>query len=405
MLSEAPATSKLAIASPAQTTWPQQEEILSELRGAQTRINYLESENISLRNKLSVQTHDHLSVSTYLQEEVEHKTTALQELKEKHDRHTVELAQIEERVSGEWKNLLDDAIAERDRLVLRNKDIQQELDDTETFRKERQGMVERIRDLEKAVENAKEEHIAEVREMDHLHLQEKVKMKDSFDKKLTEAYTKAETDIRANLGPAQRMVRRQNDGLNDKLSALSTQTQKLHDEATASTNKAIQFKIDLEIQKELVDSTARRSTQQQMMLRHAQQKVEALNDALTEQAAAHQAQLDRIAAEHDVEVEALKTDVYGLKKLVQLKSVDLAKVRGIASRILQQRTDLEYFLSETLEEVRARLAEERGADFMPGRPRLGPIAVTTGQEVKGMVWMEREAALIKMMARINQSTK
>jgi hypothetical protein len=52
------------------------------------------------------------------------------------------------------------------------------------------------------------------------------------------------------------------------------------------------------------------------------------------------------------ELEDSKLDIEGLKQLVEIKSRELRKIRSLARKVLEQRTELEQFFLDSLEEVK-----------------------------------------------------
>ncbi|KAG9393167.1 Chromosome partition protein Smc [Carpediemonas membranifera] len=382
-----------------------QDALLAELRSAQTRISYLEADNHSLREKLQAQAQDHLSVSNYLQEEVQKKTEQTQSLKDRIDKQNSSLTQITEQVAATWRDKLDRLIAERDNLQTDNDRLQTLVSDTEDFRAQWRAMMNKIEDLERELKANEAAHKREMETLEHTHLQDKLKNREAFEAQLAETYSRAEESIKANLKPAQRLVRKQNDGLAQKLSFMSSESEKERRKATEAETKIAQINIDLDIQRNIADDAARRSSQLSQQLRVAKARIDALDDALTTVEATYKERMRDLEAQKDAEIDSLEGDVQGLKKLVQLKSKELAKVRGLAARILQQRTDLEFFLTETLEEARVQLAEEAGGEFLPERPRLGPITVKAGAEIRELTWAERERVLVDMVDRINRGRR
>lgn len=86
------------------------------------------------------------------------------------------------------------------------------------------------------------------------------------------------------------------------------------------------------------------------------EKVLTLEQSLSHMAREFTTEKRAIAERHRIETEASKIELAKLQRVIELKTKEMNKVKRLAKNILDQRTELERFFLESLEQVKLEIA-------------------------------------------------
>jgi hypothetical protein len=87
-----------------------------------------------------------------------------------------------------------------------------------------------------------------------------------------------------------------------------------------------------------------------------QEKVELLEISLSHMSREFETTRKDIITKSRIENEASKIEIAKLQRVIELKTKEMNKVKRLAKNILDQRTELERFFLESLEQVRLEIA-------------------------------------------------
>ena len=87
-----------------------------------------------------------------------------------------------------------------------------------------------------------------------------------------------------------------------------------------------------------------------------QEKISTLEQSLSHMAREFTSEKKVIEHKHHIEIEASKIELAKLQRVIELKTKEMNKVKRLAKQILDQRTELERFFLESLEQVKGEIA-------------------------------------------------
>jgi hypothetical protein len=115
----------------------------------------------------------------------------------------------------------------------------------------------------------------------------------------------------------------------------------------------------------------------------------------------------KISLKKHKELEEYKLDIEGLRKLLELKTNELKKIKvqpywplltlqKLARLILDQRTELEQFFLDSLEEVKLEMQRQKEGD------QSAPVKKV---DIKDLSWAEKEKILRLLFYKMNHPNK
>ncbi|KNC54250.1 uncharacterized protein AMSG_10046 [Thecamonas trahens ATCC 50062] len=112
---------------------------------------------------------------------------------------------------------------------------------------------------------------------------------------------------------------------------------------------------DKELHMQMHEQSARKAQRMAKRIAEADAKILSLEHALTAVVHEFDEERERLLQQTAIELEDTQLDAEGLRKLLALKNKELAHIRALARRVLNQRTELEQFLLDSLEYVKGQI--------------------------------------------------
>jgi len=241
--------------------------------------------------------------------------------------------------------------------------LEQELQKLDAFRESKRQMEEQIAKLESESVEREARHQAEQMDQERRFLMDKSKVQKGFDLKLANLRAEEEARLEANRDEETKRIIHENSRLKDELRFQQETTDELNaDRRRASElNKKLARELSLFEDKEL--EYARQGKAKTKQIHHLETKLDEVEGVLSETrkrlnagAGVKEAALQRQLDEH-------ADDTHSLRGILQLKNKELATLRQHAATILEQRTEVETFFIEALEQCKSAILEERGKAY------------------------------------------
>lgn len=306
------------------------------------------------------ETHEFVS---YFQRELEYKDQLIAKRNE-------ELALLEKKSTDAINGLTQDyeaRLAEltettsSTELTLRSrlKVLEDELQTVEAFREAKVRTTERLALLEAQLQAQDEQHLLSTTNLERKFLEEKAKIKKEQELREEELKRETRQQIQDGLGADARRVIAENRRMKEELRFQQEMTAELQAEKAKVEQENKLLKRDLQIGQEKEDQYAKQNHSKTKQIRELGERVmqlEALLQDSNKKYGAEKAKLTKTLA-RDLQEQTM--DAKGLRELLKLKNRELQHIRTHARTILEQRTEVESFFLEALDECKRRLAQER----------------------------------------------
>jgi len=242
--------------------------------------------------------------------------------------------------------------------------LNRELEALKDFR-ERQGEVEtemeRLRDANEALVAAQEQTAAE---LERKFIEQNTKMKKEYEQKLEELKKSCEEDIDDRLDASVKRILQQNRRMAEELRLHVQETDELQRQKRLLEEERRTLLREVDIKSDMEQQFAAKGCKQRREIKDSEGRVGALEKSIGKLMADFEVERARLQAHGSKEATAARVESDGLRRLLKLKTRELANIRRLAQEVVRQRTDSETFLIDSLAFVREQVS---------GHPSHAPI--------------------------------
>lgn len=221
-----------------------------------------------------------------------------------------------------------------------------------------EGERRRYHDLQRELQRVKEEG-----KRDLLALQKRVE--ETFERQITEYQKKAQSDAERNISEIERNIQVQNHLLEDHADMQADEIDHTEGLTRKLQTENVQYKDDLRGKERAVEEFARKQYEQNNKIRMLRGKIELLEKRLSEIVANFEKEKELLRFQSEQVIKDQSEEVRGLRESIRLKTREVKNLKALCQMILDQRSDIEQFFLEALEQVkeekRRRLAAQESA--------------------------------------------
>eukprot|EP00899_Mesostigma_viride_P020806 jgi/Mesvir1/28727/Mv19695-RA.1 len=288
--------------------------------------------------------------------------------------------------------------------------------------KEKQAEIEEtIAKLQLDNDELQRNEVAKLQEMERKFIAQNTMQQKEFEAKLEDLKRAADNDIDERLDASVKRILAQNRRMGEELRLHVSETDKLLHEKNFLEEEKKRLERELGLKAEIEVEYAKRGTKQQREIKEHLGKVRSLERSLGQLMKDFEYEREQLLAKQAQEMADLHMEQAGLKRLVKLKAKELKNIRRLAQEVLYQRADVEQFLIDSLELVKAEIQRENVASGklpripsnrekltpLPsgvGTPKTGPTGAGGGVDISQLTWEDREKVLRLLFSRINNGS-
>ncbi|KAL5008353.1 hypothetical protein ScPMuIL_013934 [Solemya velum] len=352
--------SKVAIAAANSKVWEAKLEV-AERAKQEYRENSKKiiQENEALQSQMLQTERDTIDVITYLKKQDHEKDGQLEKIQIQMRDQKKDQRKEKERIIEDFSkqiNELEEKLGEKTRDV----DLMQsELKLVKEFRRKRGQMQKDLDEIKESMYGANREHKATLARMEQKFFEEKMRLQQEANQKIAELAERAHTEAISNLDETTRSVYKENVRLSEALRYHMKEGEMLkHAKDTLETENA-NLKADKELNDIMIQEKVVQVKQQKDQIKSLQEKVQTLEKSLSHMSREFTTEKRAISEKSRIENEAGKIELAKLQRVIELKSREMTKVKKLAKNILDQRTELERFFLEALEQVKREISSNQ----------------------------------------------
>lgn len=237
--------------------------------------------------------------------------------------------------------------------------MQAELKVVKEFRRKRGQMQKELEDIKEAMFLANKEHKDTLTRMEQRFFEEKMRLQQEANQKISELANRAHTEAIANLNDTTKSVYMENVRINEALS--------YHMEAEEVLKKAQQkllkeneeLKNEIGMNKLIIEEKVAGQKKSKNEIADLTNKVETLEKALSHVVNEFDYETDRLMDVARLENQSAMTELDKVKRALELKTKECARIKRLAKNILQQRTEIERFFLDALQQVQNEISSNR----------------------------------------------
>ncbi|XP_074649646.1 basal body-orientation factor 1-like isoform X1 [Tubulanus polymorphus] len=349
--------SKIAIANANSKLWETRLNLLE-----QSRLEYKDNsrrlllENETLHTQVQQTEKDTIDVVTFLRRKDQEKDDQIEQLQQQMKDLRRQTKKEKQDIINELSTQINDLETQ---LKQKNDEVslmQSELKLVKEFRRKRAAMQKDLDEIKEGMFLANRDHKTEMTKMEQKFFEEKMRLQQEANQKIAELAEKAHTEAIGNLDETTRSVYKEN----VRITAALEYHMKEGDELKTIKKRLEEENTELSEYKELnemmMHEKIREGKNQKEKIRQLEEKVETLEKALSH--AVHEFEDEKMTIVHRgrVETESTHKELAKLQRMVELKNKEMNKVKRLARNILDQRTEMERFFLESLQQVKLEIA-------------------------------------------------
>jgi len=324
-------------------------------------------ENEDLKRDLSIREKDHCELINYLRQENERKDRVIASLNESlkeqrqlmekdHDTVTAHFASREKIAAESAKSRESD---------LKNtiSEIQAQLEELQKFQRDKDLLMSELRRLRVQIGELQESHGEELQNLEQKFFDEKRRVQDEMAKIVSDMEKKSKEDAIAQLDDRTKLIMREHAKMVDELRYQTEETEEMRKHRDELDEERKGLLRDKSLHESTFMELAREGAQSKKQIRNLSNKVRLLEDSLKDVTRQTHAERTKVAEELNTQVERSESEVDSLRRQLKMKTKELRHIRRLSQMILDQRSEVEQFFIEALEQVKLErnkvMVEER----------------------------------------------
>ena len=345
----------------------QRQSLEQQIAVLKVRCESLRQHNDELKIKRAKGEKDTHEFVAYFQKELEKKDDRIADYREQLTqlklRHSQTIEEMKTSYERKLGKLEEESSTTVERLQMRLKIAEDELTMLNEFKEIKEIVEQKLLAKEKELEAHKDHHELTIQQLERKFLEEKRKMKQEQEKRIAEIKRLAREEAQKGLDSDTRKIVTDNRRMAHELRFQLQTTEELQREKriVEEDNKKLKREVVLNVEKEQL--YAKRGTSFNREKRELQAKIESLERSLSQVVRDFEKERETAEVSTRQQIEELVLNNGGLKQLLRLKNKELTNIRQLAQVILDQRTEVEQYFLDALEQVKDEIRKKREDEY------------------------------------------
>ena len=319
----------------------------------------LKTKNITLFKEMQEQERDTVEVLGFLRKEGDSKDEQIDYLSSQLKESRSVFKKEKESLISDFNqqiNTLEEQLSEKDNEL---KFMQAELKVVKEFRKKRTQMQKELDGIKGTMHEMNKRHKETISKMEHKFFEEKVRLQQEANQKVTELASKAHEEAVGNLRETTKNIFRENVRITEALRYHVEEGKELRKATEVLGEQAGKLMEEKEMNDRIVREKIVQVQLQTDMLKQLSDKVLSLESSLSKVVKEFDKERDFLVSNSAEKIRALELEIDNMKRAYSLKCKEMNHIKRLARNILDQRTETEQFLLESLDLVKREISNER----------------------------------------------
>ena len=341
----------------------QRQSLEQQIAVLKARCESLRQHNDELKLKRAKGEKDTHEFVAYFQKELEKKDDRLADYREQLTQLQLqkveEVSSLTKKYESKLENLEEESSSTIEKLEMKLKMAEDELTLLNEFKEIKEIVEKKLAEKEKELQTCKRHNKLTLQQLERKFLEEKSRAKVEQEARIAEIKRLAREEAQKGLDSDTRKIVTDNRRMAEELRFQLKTTEELQRDKkiVEDENKKLKREVLMGVDKEQL--YAQKSRGQAKTKRDLQIKVESLERSLSSVVRDFEKEKDLIVTKSKQEVEELGLANGGLKQLLRLKNKELKNLRSLAQVILNQRTEVEQYFLDALEQVKDEMRKKK----------------------------------------------
>jgi len=322
-------------------------------------------ENEDLKANLSIREKDHCELINYLRQENERKDRVIASLNESLKEQRQLLEKDHETVTAHFQAKLQSAeeAANQDKAALSDeiKELSEKLEELQNFKRDKDLLQNELKRLRVQTEELQESHSEELQCWEQKFFDEKRRVQEEMKKIVSYMEKKSKEDAVSQLDDRTKLIMHEHAKMAEELRFQAEETEEMRVQRDTLDDERKRLMRDKSLHESTFMELAREGAVSKKQIRSLSNKVRLLEDSLKEVTRQNNDERQKVATELKTQVDKCSGESESLRRQLKVKTKELRHIRRLSQMILDQRSEVEQFFIEALEQVkleRAKVIEE-----------------------------------------------
>lgn len=384
-----------------------------ELNEKDKRIRQLRLDKERVEAKIKGHDEEKLKVTRTLQAQVDEKADRiakllkrLEDLEQNSGQASAQLAETYQQQLSELNKRQEQELSQAEHQM---SDLQSDLQQLDQFKKthrlkEDELEAERLRfeGLQRQLQQAKEQGRQE-------QVRLKQRIEEQYAKFLEDFKQRAQAEAEKNISEIERNIQAQNQRMEDEVLLQQFELEFVEHRTKNLSDENQKYRADLRTKTETVEEFARKQFAQNNKIRVLKAKIELLEARLAEVVQAFEKEKELLKFQNAQVIKEQSDELRALRESVRVKGKEVAHLKALCQMILDQRSDIEQFFLEALEQVKEEKRRKLDAQHSlvdPASQLVRPRRDNEQSEkaqvaLADLDWEDRERILRLMFSKMN----
>lgn len=327
------------------------------------RVDELLNSNNALRSSSSKNEKDTHDIVLYFQREVEMKDDIINKLNEELVKRETQFKFEQERLKKRYEDDYNNLKAETDGIItdykLKLDKAENDLKSVDTYLREKDSYDGTIKNLENNMKEQRQQMFDALEDQERKMLEEKANLLRELDEQKLAFREAAFKEAREAMGHEAKKIMAENNRMFEELKFHHATEAELQTEKAQTETQLITVKRDLSILIDKEEEYAKQAYFKSKEIKSLRERVEYLEKQQLVTAEKFRQSVKEYKGKVSKELNQATFDSAGLRQLLRTKNKELRQMKTLAATILSQRTELEQFFLEALNEVKEVIKKER----------------------------------------------
>lgn len=340
-----------------QQSLEQQVEMLKE------RVATLRRDNLQFKRQSEKQEKDTHEFVAYFQKEVSEKDTKVSMLKDQLFKAETtahqELSRTKDMYEKQINELNSTLNSTQSRLEKKVASLQEELKVVFEFKQQKTLITGELEASKAELVRLKKQHQEQNVVMERKFFEEKAKIQRNFENRIEQIKGESRNEAQLGLDAETRKIIAENKRMGEELRFQQQATDELQKEIKMLSDENKRLQREISSSQEQDKEYAKQGVLRSRELKDSYAKVKNLERTISQIVREFEVEKEKWKFDYVKERDETKIEIDGMKQLVRLKNRELKNLRRLAQVVLDQRTEVETYFIEALEQVKSEIRKDK----------------------------------------------